>query len=82
VFACVDHVSAEACASVDVRADRLTAVEPLYDAVRDNSGPVGPEAAAHEVASRHDWGAIGQPTGRRTKYLTRPDVVVMTTQWR
>jgi hypothetical protein len=42
VFACVDHVSAEAWASTDVRGD-LAALEPLSDAVRDHSGPVGPE---------------------------------------
>jgi transposase InsO family protein len=55
VFVCVDHYSAEAWASVAVRGDRFAALEPVYDAVRDHFGVVGPDAA-RGVACRHDWG--------------------------
>jgi putative transposase len=55
VFVCVDHSSAEAWASVAVRGDRFAALEPVYDAVRDHFGIVGPDAA-RGIACRHDWG--------------------------
>ncbi len=54
-FACVDHYIAEAWSEVAVRGDRFAACEPIYDAVRDRFGELGPDVA-RGVALRHDWG--------------------------
>jgi putative transposase len=55
VFACVDHYSAEAWASVAPRGDRFAALEPIYDAVLDRFGHLVPDVA-RGIACRHDWG--------------------------
>lgn len=54
-FARVDHFSAEAWASVARRGDRLAACEPIYAAVRDRFGELGPDVA-RGIACRHGWG--------------------------
>ena len=54
-FVCVDHFTAEAWASVARRGDRFAALEPIYDAVRERFGEVGPDVA-RGIAVRHDWG--------------------------
>lgn len=54
-FAAVDHFTAEAWASVAKRGDRFAACEPIYAAVRDRFGELGPDVA-RGVACRHDWG--------------------------
>jgi len=54
-FVCVDHWSAEAWASVARRGDRFAALEPIYDAVRERFGEVGPDVG-RGIAVRHDWG--------------------------
>jgi len=54
-FVAVDHHTAEAWAEVAPRGDRFAALEPIYDAVRDRFGEVGPDVA-RGIACRHDWG--------------------------
>jgi transposase InsO family protein len=54
-FVNVDHFTAEAWASVARRGDRFAACEPIYDAVRDRFGEIGPDVA-RGIACRHDWG--------------------------
>lgn len=54
-FVRIDRFSAEAWASVARRGDRFAALEPIYDAVRDRFGEVGPDVA-RGIAVRHDWG--------------------------
>ncbi len=54
-FVAVDHHTAEAWASVAKRGDRFACLEPIYDAVRDRFGEVGPDVA-RGIAMRHDWG--------------------------
>jgi transposase InsO family protein len=54
-FVAVDHYSAEAWATVARRGDRFAAVDPIYDAVRDRFGVLGPDVA-RGIALRHDWG--------------------------
>ncbi len=54
-FCCVDHHTAEGWASVAKRGDRFACLEPIYDAVRDRFGELGPDVA-RGIAMRHDWG--------------------------
>ena len=54
-FVAVDHFTAEAWASVARRGDRFAACEPIYDAVRDRFGQIGPDVA-RGISCRHDWG--------------------------
>ena len=55
-FVAIDHATAEAWAEVAPRGDRFAAVEPIYDAVRDRFGEIGPDVA-RGLACRHDWGS-------------------------
>jgi putative transposase len=43
VFACVDHDTAEAWAHVAKVGDRFAALQPVYDAVIDRWGALGPD---------------------------------------
>ena len=54
-FVAVDHYTAEAWASLARRGDRFAALEPIYDAVRDRFGELGPDVA-RGISCRHDWG--------------------------
>ncbi|MGH2547734.1 MAG: IS3 family transposase, partial [Actinomycetota bacterium] len=54
-FIAIDHYTAEAWGEVAVRGDRFAAVEPIYEAVRDRFGEIGPDVA-RGISSRHDWG--------------------------
>ena len=55
VFACVDHYTAEAWAHVAKVGDRFAALQPVYDAVVDRFGGLGPDVA-RGLSLRHDWG--------------------------
>lgn len=55
-FVAVDHFTAEAWASVARRGDRFAALEPIYAAVRDRFGALGPDVA-RGISCRHDWGS-------------------------
>lgn len=55
VFANVDHWSAEAWTHVAKRGDRIAALQPVYDAVIDRFGGLGPDVA-RGISLRHDWG--------------------------
>lgn len=55
VFVCVDHWSAEAWCHVAKIGDRIAALQPLYDAVMDRFGQLGPDVG-RGVKLRHDWG--------------------------
>jgi transposase InsO family protein len=55
VFACVDHYTAEAWAQVAKVGDRFAALQPVYDAVVDRWGHLGPDVA-RGLSLRHDWG--------------------------
>jgi transposase InsO family protein len=55
VFACVDHYTAEAWAHVAKIGDRFAALQPVYDAVIDRWGALGPDLA-RGLSLRHDWG--------------------------
>jgi putative transposase len=55
VFACVDHYTAEAWAHVAKVGDRFAALQPIYDAVIDRWGALGPDVA-RGLGLRHDWG--------------------------
>jgi putative transposase len=55
VFACVDHYTAEAWAHVAKVGDRFAALQPIYDAVIDRWGALGPDVA-RGLSLRHDWG--------------------------
>ena len=54
VFACVDHYTAEAWAHVAKVGDRFAALQPVYDAVVDRFGGLGPDVA-RGLSLRHDW---------------------------
>jgi len=54
-FVAIDHYTAEAWGAVAKRGDRFAALEPIYDAVRDRFGVLGPDVA-RGIALRHDWG--------------------------
>jgi transposase InsO family protein len=55
VFACVDHYTAEAWTHVAKVGDRFAALQPVYDAVIDRWGQLGPDVA-RGLQLRHDWG--------------------------
>jgi putative transposase len=55
VFACIDHYTAEAWAYVAKVGDRFAALQPVYDAVVDRFGGLGPDVA-RGLSLRHDWG--------------------------
>jgi putative transposase len=55
VFACIDHYTAEAWAHVAKVGDRFAALQPVYDAVTDRWGQLGPDVA-RGLELRHDWG--------------------------
>jgi transposase InsO family protein len=55
VFACVDHYTAEAWCHVAKIGDRIAALQPVYDAVVDRFGQLGPDVA-RGIKLRHDWG--------------------------
>jgi putative transposase len=55
VFACIDHYTAEAWAHVAKVGDRFAALQPVYDAVIDRWGQLGPDIA-RGLQLRHDWG--------------------------
>jgi transposase InsO family protein len=55
VFACIDHYTAEAWAHVAKTGDRFAALQPVYDAVVDRWGALGPDVA-RGLGLRHDWG--------------------------
>jgi transposase InsO family protein len=55
VFACVDHWSAESWTHVAKVGDRIAALQPVYDAVVDRFGHLGPDVA-RGIKLRHDWG--------------------------
>jgi putative transposase len=55
VFAVVDHYTAEAWAHVAKVGDRFAALQPVYDAVIDRWGALGPDLA-RGLSLRHDWG--------------------------
>jgi putative transposase len=55
VFALVDHYTAAAWAHVVKLGDRFAALEPVYDAVVDRWGQLGPDVA-RGLELRHDWG--------------------------
>ena len=84
VFACIDHDTAEAWAHVAKVGDRFAALQPLYDAVTDRWGQLGPDVA-RGLQLRHDWGPqyrsahctgslawLGSPTARRSWASRRP----------
>jgi putative transposase len=54
-FIAIDHHTAEAWGEVAARGNRFAAVEPIYEAVRDRFGEIGPDVA-RGIALRHDWG--------------------------
>jgi putative transposase len=54
-FACIDHYTAEAWAQVAKIGDRFAALQPVYDAVTDRWGQLGPDLA-RGLELRHDWG--------------------------
>jgi len=55
VFVCVDHWSAESWTHVAKVGDRIAALQPVYDAVIDRFGQLGPDVA-RGISLRHDWG--------------------------
>jgi hypothetical protein len=62
VFACIDHDTAEAWAQVATVGDRFAALQPVYDAVTDRWGQLGPDVA-RGLELRHDWDPkIARPT--------------------
>ncbi len=56
VFDLVDHFTAEAWAHVAKVGDRFAALQPVYDAVLDRFGLLGPDVA-RGIEVRHDWGS-------------------------
>jgi transposase InsO family protein len=56
IFALVDHFTAEAWCHVAKTGDRFAALQPLYDAVIDRFGQLGPDVA-RGITVRHDWGS-------------------------
>ena len=55
VFVCVDHWSVESWTHVAKVGDRIAALQPVYDAVVDRFGQLGPDVA-RGISLRHDWG--------------------------
>ena len=56
VFALLDHHTDEAWAHVAKVGNRFAALQPLYDAVIDRFGGLGPDIA-RGIKLRHDWGS-------------------------
>jgi putative transposase len=56
VFVLVDHCSDEASAHVAKVGNRFAALQPVYDAVIDRFGGLGPDVA-RGIKLRHDWGS-------------------------
>lgn len=56
VFVLVDHHSDEAWCHVAKVGNRFAALQPIYDAVIDRFGPLGPDVA-RGIKLRHDWGS-------------------------
>jgi len=56
VFILVDHYSDEAWAHVAKIGNRFAALQPVYDAVIDRFGHLGPDIA-RGIKLRHDWGS-------------------------
>lgn len=56
VLANVDHWSAEVWTHVAKVGDRIAALQPVYDAVIDRFGGLGPDVA-RGISLRHDWGS-------------------------
>jgi putative transposase len=56
VFVLVDHYTDEAWAHVAKVGNRFAALQPVYDAVIDRFGVLGPDVA-RGVKLRHDWGS-------------------------
>jgi transposase InsO family protein len=56
VFALLDHYSDEAWAHVAKVGNRFAALQPVYDAVIDRFGGLGPDVA-RGIKLRHDWGS-------------------------
>ena len=56
VFALLDHYTDEAWAHVAKVGNRFAALQPVYDAVIDRFGKLGPDVA-RGIKLRHDWGS-------------------------
>ena len=56
VFVLVDHYTDEAWAHVAKVGNRFAALQPVYDAVIDRFGGLGPDVA-RGIKLRHDWGS-------------------------
>jgi putative transposase len=56
VFALLDHHTDEAWAHVAKVGNRFAALQPVYDAVIDRFGTLGPDIA-RGIKLRHDWGS-------------------------
>ena len=56
VFALLDHYTDEAWAHVAKVGNRFAALQPVYDAVIDRFGDLGPDVA-RGIKLRHDWGS-------------------------
>jgi transposase InsO family protein len=56
VFVLIDHYTDEAWAHVAKVGNRFAALQPVYDAVIDRFGGLGPDVA-RGVQLRHDWGS-------------------------
>jgi putative transposase len=56
VFVLVDHYTDEAWAHVAKVGNRFAALQPVYDAVIDRFGQLGPNVA-RGIKLRHDWGS-------------------------
>ena len=59
VFVLVDHHTDEAWCHVAKVGNRFAALQPVYDAVVDRFGRLGPNVA-RGVKLRHDWGSQGE----------------------
>jgi len=55
VFVVVDHYTAEAWCHVAKRGDRIAVLQPVYHAICDHFGGLGPDIA-RGISVRHDWG--------------------------
>jgi hypothetical protein len=84
VFVCVDHYTAEAWAHVAKVGDRFAALQPVYDAVTDRWGRLGPDVArglscamtggrsTARPISPARWPGSGSPTVPRSWVSRRP----------
>jgi hypothetical protein len=62
VFACIDHDTAEASAHVAKVGDRFAALQPVYDAVTDRWGQLGPTSPAGSSCGMTGDPNIARPT--------------------